>query len=613
MQVKLTLIFFVFALIPLSAVGFLAIKSAEETILNMATNQLEQIAEDKASLLERWIAERKADVEVVAHSSILKSLDSEKIASYLEMVRNRYGEYGEYGDISVVSADGRLIHSSSGGLERPASQEWFTKASSGELYMSDIFLDEKKGESFFLIAAPLWGSSQGVEGVVCAKVGTRTILSVILQASLGETGECYLVNLEGTFLVHQEPERILMENIAQSDSFRNILHSPHQRITYTDYRGMEVLGASKRVKGTDWALVAEQDRDEAFRGADELRQYVHLALALSIMGAFVSAWLLSRYVVLPIRKLGEAAHRLASGDFKNLNLERDRKDEIGLLHEAFGEMASQLQDRQAHLEKAVIRREEALKESDVMLKQTQEAAERSHQLASLGQLAAGVAHEIRTPLTSLKMFMESLENERDLPAEYGEDVLMAMNQMKRMEDTINRFLNFAKPREPLMGELHVEDLIRDALLMTGPRAKHQNTRIILRLPQDLPALRGDRKQLGEGLLNVIANALEALGQGGEITIEASVENRKSEKGLVPWIRLDVEDTGPGITEENLRRIFDPFFTTRPNGTGLGLSMVRSTLQGHGGAIQAVSQPGRGSTFSLFIPVERIQRQESEFH
>lgn len=610
LQVKLTLIFFVFALIPLSAVGFLAIKSAEETVFTMATNQMEQIAEDKASLLEKWIAERKADVQVVAHSSILKSLDSRQIAPYLEVVRSRYGEYG---DISVVSVDGRWIHGSLGAAENIVSKEWFTEAASGKLYMSDIFFDEEKGESFFLIAAPLWGPSQRVKGVVCAKVGTGTLLSVILQVSLGETGECYLVNLEGTFLVHKERERILAENIAQSDSFRNILHNPGKRIIYTDYRGVEVLGASKRVKGTHWALVAEQDRDEAFQEADALRQYVLAAIVLSTLGAFVAAWLLSRYVVLPIRSLGNAAHQLASGDFENVTLEKDRTDEMGLLYKAFAEMARQLQDRQAHLEKTVIRREEELKETDVMLKQTQEAAERSQQLASLGQLAAGVAHEIRTPLASLKMFLESMESERDIPSEYGEDFLVAMTQLQRMEDTINRFLNLAKPQEPIMGEVHVEELIEDALLMAGPKARQQETRITLRVPRNLPPLRGDRKLLGEALLNLMANALEAMGRGGKITVEASLEKRKTEQGTSHWVRLNIKDTGPGITEENLQRIFDPFFTTRVNGTGLGLSIVRSTMQGHGGTIEAASHGGRGSTFSLFMPVEKIHAEESEPH
>jgi len=136
------------------------------------------------------------------------------------------------------------------------------------------FLHPEQTTSFFRISAPLIGSSGEIDGVVCATVGTNTILSDVLHISLGETGECYLVNGEGTFLAHKEPKRILNQNIAQSESFKNIFNAEHRRMTYIDYRGIEVIGASARVVGTDWALVVEQDRDEAFRSADKLRRCV---------------------------------------------------------------------------------------------------------------------------------------------------------------------------------------------------------------------------------------------------------------------------------------------------------------------------------------------------
>lgn len=599
MQGRLAVLFFIFALTPLAAVGFLSIKSAEKTLLSMATSQLEQIAADKAFLLERWIGERKADVEVVAHSSILKSMDSRQIAAYLELVRNRYGEYG---DISVLSVDGSLIHSTTGATSSAEGETWFSEAAQGRLYMSDISFNTQKGESVFRIAAPVLGPSGEVEGVVCAHVGTKTLLSVILQVALGETGECYLVNLEGTFLVHKEPQRILAENIAQSDSFKSIFQTQRNGITYIDYRGIEVLGASKRVKGTDWALVAEQDRDEALRGADDLRRYVLAALALSTLGALISAWLLSRYIVLPLRRLGEAAHDIARGKFETLSLETDRGDEMGLLHRAFDDMARQLRERQHRLEKQMVQKEEELKETDVRLKRTEEAALRSQQLASLGRLAAGVAHEIRTPLTSLKMFLETLEGDAEVSPEYEEDFQVAMNQVKRMEETIHRFLNFARPQDPIMTEMEVKDLVQDTLLMMGPRARQQETLVSTSISAALPAIRGDRKQLGEALLNLMVNALEAMGHHGELTIEAAPDTLETEGGASPCVRIDVRDTGPGIGEKNLSRIFDPFFTTRANGTGLGLSIAFSTLQGHGGTIKAVNLPGGGASFSLYIPL-----------
>lgn len=598
MQVKLMLLFLVFSLVPLCTVGVLSVQTAEQLILSMATNQIEHVVADKAALLERWISERKADLEVIAGSSILKSMDCEQIQPYLDLVRNKYKVYGA---ISVASTDGKTICSTSGSPWGLNPEERSIQSAIGGLYMSDVRMSPDRKEAYFRISAPLVGKSGKREGIVSASVGTGTILSVVLRVSLGKTGECYLVNRNGTFLAHKEPERILNENIAQSESFKNVFGVQKRRVTYIDYRGIEVIGASMMVGGTDWALVVEQDRDEVFRSVGELRRHIVLVISLSILGALVSAWLLSRYVATPIRRLSKAAKSLATGDFERVHIESiTRSDEVGLLYEAFGEMARQLQDRQQRLEEKVTRKEAELKETDVRLKQTQEAAARSHQLASLGQLAAGVAHEIRTPLTSLKMFLQSIESEMEISSEYEEDFQVAMNQIKRMEATINRFLDFARPQNPVFTEVNVRELIEDALLVVGPRAKQQETVIRTDIGDSLPCIRGDKKQLGEAILNLLVNGLEAVVVGGELGIRICIE---SDSELRDFVRIDVTDTGPGIDEDTISRLFDPFFTTKSTGTGLGLSIVYTTLKRHGGRVDVESTSGNGAAFSLFIPVQ----------
>jgi signal transduction histidine kinase len=473
MQVKLMLLFLVFAMVPLCAVGVLSIRTAEDLILSIATNQIEHVVADKAALLERWISERKADLEVIAGSSILRSMDPEQIEPYLALVRNKYKVYG---DISVLSPGGNTICRSPGNAPTLKTEEVSMTLEGGRLSMSDIGMSPDRKESFFRISAPLAADFGDLAGAVSASVGTGTILSVVLLVSLGESGECYLVDRNGTFLAHKEPGRILNENIAQSESFKNIFSAQKRRATYIDYRGIEVIGASAVVGGTDWALVVEQDRDEAYQSVGELRRYIVLLLLLSVLGALISAWLLARYVATPIRRLSKAADSLARGEFERVHIEASsRDDEVGLLYDAFGQMARQLQDRQQRLEEKVTRREAGLKETDVRLKQTQEAAARSQQLASLGQLAAGVAHEIRTPLTSLKMFLQSIESELEISSEYEEDFEVAMGQIRRMEATINRFLDFARPQDPVFTEVDIRELIEEALLVVGPRAKQQET------------------------------------------------------------------------------------------------------------------------------------------
>ncbi|MBU4448775.1 MAG: HAMP domain-containing protein, partial [Proteobacteria bacterium] len=499
--------------------------------------------------------------------------------------------------------DGSIVYDSSNKKSHPQMKKWFQESLAGKSYMSDIDFDPEQKESFFRISTPLLDASGAIKGAVCAKVGTNVILSMVLRVSLGETGECYLVNREGTFLAHKEPQRILTENIAQSESFKNIFNAGEHRITYIDYRGIEVMGASARVSGTDWALVVEQDKDEAFGGAARLKGYIFLVAGLSACGALFLAWLFSHYVVNPIRKLSLAADYLARGEFDRANIKINRADEIGVLYNAFGDMARQLQDRQQKLEQRMVLKESELEETGVKLKETQQAAARSQQLASLGRLASGVAHEIRTPLTSLKLFLESVESEIAISPDYEEDFQVAMNQIKRMEATINRFLDFARPQNPIFSLIGVRELIEESLLVIGPKARKQETIIQKSICSALPKIKGDRKQLGETLLNLMVNALEAVANRGKLIISADLTELQTADGLRRGIRIDVGDTGPGIMEENVPRLFDPFFTTKATGAGLGLSIVYSTIQRHGGEVMVRSIVGEGTTFSLLIPID----------
>jgi len=600
LQIKVMLLFVAIALVPLGIMGAFALKTAEELISSMVKNQIQQVAVDKAALLERWISERKADLEVIAGSFILKSLDPSLIAPYLELVRDRYEVYSGF---IVLSRDGSIIYDSFHQESQPQRETWFQEALAGKSYMSDIDFNPEQRKSFFHLATPLFDSSGAAKGAVCATVGTNVILSMVLRVSLGETGECYLVNREGAFLAHKDSHRILTENIAQSDSFRNIFNTEKAGTTYIDYRGIEVLGASAQVGGTDWALVAEQDKDEAFRSAVRLKHYIFLVAVLSAGGAFFLAWLLSHYVVNPIRKLSLAAKFLAKGEFDKAYIKTTRADEIGLLSRAFSDMAKQLQNRQRQLEQRMVLQEAELEETGVKLKATQQAAARSQQLAALGRLASGVAHEIRTPLTSLKLFLESVESDIEISPEYADDFQVAMNQIGRMEATINRFLDFARPQDPVFAWIDVDELIEDALLMVGPRARHQETAVEKSVKNSLPKIKGDEKQLGEVLLNLMLNALEAMGSRGRLSVVADFGEWPGKDGGRRCVRIDIKDTGPGIKEKDISRLFEPFFTSKATGAGLGLSIVYSTLQRHRGDIMVQSIVGEGTTFSVLIPVD----------
>ncbi len=602
LQVKVMFLFLTISLIPLAIVGFFSITTTENLIVEMVMRQLENVAVDKASILERWLSERKADMLVIAGTSTLQSMNPTRIAPYLGLVQQKYEVYKKHMVISVSDdfaytfQAGRLSKERKG-LNRHGLKE--------HLFLSNISLSPEEKESTFDIAAPIYDDQNRIAGTVYGTVGTKQIIFFILNVALGKTGECYLVDKEGTFLAHKEPRRILKETISKSESFQNIVGRRNPRETYLDYRGIEVFGTSQKVGDTVWHVVVEQDRDEVFESVDALKRNLYLTIVLCIGSALMLTWVISYHIIRPIRTLSRSADLLANSEFEKVIVKHDRHDEIGMLYRAFENMALKLQARQNHLEKKVDLKNAKLKETDIVLKQIKRIAERSEKFAAIGRLSAAVAHEIRTPLTSLKLFLESIQAEIEISPEFEEDYAVAMRQVSRIEATINRFLDFSKPKDPVFLDIDVSRLIEDVLYIVKPMVSKQECSLHMKIEDDLPTVWGDKKLLEEALINLFVNSLEAMPHQGSLFVVAEQDELSSNGESKTCIRVDIKDTGTGISEDRIDNIFDPFFTTKSSGTGLGLPLVLNTIRHHGGDIQVKSHPDQGTAFSLFLPCKKL--------
>lgn len=595
LRARVMLIFLLLTLLPLIAVGWFSIATTRSLVVNTVDRQLTNVATDKAAILERWLDERRADMRVVAGASLVQSMDPQTIAPYLDLIRTHYGVYRS---LIVIHANGGVVCRSQDDGQPAARAERAALIPRSAPYMSDITVGEGEPESSFWVAAPVFGPDDTPAGTVYGKVGTRQIIAYILNVSLGQTGECYLVDGDGRFLVHREPERILRDNISQSESFRNIFEKRDRRSPYRDYRGVEVMGASRKVAGTDWHIVVEQDREEAFASADILERVMYFTVLFSMASAFLITWIFSSHIVAPIRILSK--HAASIGDFAFQREKRHvrRNDEIGILYRAFDDMSQKIQARQNILQETVGKKEAALRQTGLMLQKTQQIAERSEKFAAMGRMGAAVAHEIRTPLTSLKLFLESVQDQIQISDEDEEDYAIAMRQIHRMEATINRFLEFARPREMVFLPIDMAALMTDVALMIRPMANRHQCSLEARIDKDLPMIRGDRMLLGEALINLLVNALEAMSEQGVLTI-AAVRDRSGTGAA--GVRIDISDTGCGFPESQLDKIFEPFYTTKASGTGLGLPLVVNTVREHGGLVRATARPGQGTTFSVFLP------------
>ena len=597
LKTKLVFLFLVLALVPLGIIGMFSLNTTEALIEKLVLRQLENVASDKAAILERWVEERKQDMQVIAATSLLKSMDPKVIAPYLELVQ---AHYGVYNNMTVASSENKIVFSTQATDPIADITDW--AAGPEALVLSPITYLPREKESTFRIAAPIFDKGNRI-GTVFGTVGTNKIITIILQAALGKTGECYIVDKNGIFLAHKEPQRILTENISQSESFKNIFESRDRKKTYLDYRNIAVLGTSRKIGGTDWHIVVEQDRDEAFQSMDALKRHVYFTIFLAIGSTLLLTWVISYHIVRPVRSLSQLANKLATADSDMEPIKTSRQDEIGVLCRAFADMAQKIQQRQDSLEEKFNLKTAELKETDHTLKQFKLIAERSEKFAALGRLGAAVAHEIRTPLTSLKLFLESIHAEIEISPEYTEDFTVAMGQINRIEGAINRLLDYTKPKELIFSEICIAHLITDIVSMIRPLANKQECVVETRMASGMPEINGDKKLLEEALVNLFINSLEVMPEKGRINVTAEMDVFDSDGNSISCIRIDIADSGPGIGPENLDFIFEPFFTTKSAGTGLGLPMVFNTVKRHDGEIRVRNREEGGVLISLFLPVK----------
>jgi len=223
----------------------------------------------------------------------------------------------------------------------------------------------------------------------------------------------------------------------------------------------------------------------------------------------------------------------------------------------------------------------------------QRALLRTEQLSAVGQLAAGVAHEIRNPLTGIKMLVEAALRTRNPRPLTPEDVTMIHREIARLEQTVQGFLNFARLPPPQRAFCDLREVVDQASDLVRVRAEQQQVRLDCDRPAEPVPVCVDRGQMTTVLVNLFLNALDVMPHGGRLEVHLQ------ESGGGPC--LTVADTGPGIAAVLADRLFIPFATTKPTGTGLGLSLSRRILEEHGGTIAAANRPGGGACFTLHLP------------
>jgi len=267
-------------------------------------------------------------------------------------------------------------------------------------------------------------------------------------------------------------------------------------------------------------------------------------------------------------------------------------------------LAFQSESQRLRLQQAVRELEETQQELQARIAAQREAESRLVQaakLAAVGEMAAGIAHELNNPLTSVVGFTELSLDALPSDSPLRSDLDLVLREAQRARSVVRRLLDFARQSESVRVRADLNEIVEDVIALTKHLLHTSGVTLVSHLSPDLPWVAVDRNQMKQVLINLINNALYAMLHGGTLTLATSLQRRYDRS----WLRMDVSDTGIGIPSENLSRIFEPFFTTRGSsgGTGLGLSVTYGLVTEHGGVIEVQSAPGTGSTFSVWLPLE----------
>jgi two-component system NtrC family sensor kinase len=325
------------------------------------------------------------------------------------------------------------------------------------------------------------------------------------------------------------------------------------------------------------------------------------ALAVVLVGAWTA-----RRIARPILQLNRMTQAVASGDL-NQKAGMQRADEIGELANTFDTMTMRLRERTAeanNLYDEAIQRNQELADTNERLRSTQEQLIQSEKLAAIGQLTAGIVHDVKNPLTVIKGVAELLLTEDNLDDELRSEISLMRESAVKANNIVTDLLKFSRQSKPDLEVHDMRETVEAALRLTAFPIRKAHVQVVKNLPDHAVMMIYDDQQVEQVLVNMISNAVQAMPTGGMLRVSMSAADRQ--------VSISLQDTGIGIAPENLSRIFDPFFTTKPEGegTGLGLSVSYGIISNHNGRIEVNSAIGQGTTFTILLPMRQAEMAEA---
>ncbi len=622
---RLITLFLLVTILPLSIIGYISYLKGRQGIIEKVKSKLESVAILKEQEIRNWVEHLEhtvfwlvEDRETIYDANSMKihtvgTPEYLKARDSLVWEFRRVMEMGHFSAILYLDSESGKVIASSDTLwdgQFKENEPYFIKGKEG-IYVSDIYFSLNLGKPTMVISAPVKDDNGKLLGVIVAHADLKYLSTIMLERSgLGDTGETFLVNSSNLLITNTvfAPDGAFKKWIFGQGA-KWALEGKSGVDLFIDYRGVPVIGAYRWMGDLKLALIAKQDQSEALTIINKLA-FTVLGIGLSIvLIVIVLSILFARTITRPILKLVNGTEMVGAGNL-DYRVGTLAKDEIGELSRAFDRMTKNLNDTtvsHGELAKEVTERkraenrlkdyseklEEMVEERTKELKDAQEKLVRKEKLAFLGQLSGSVGHELRNPLgviSNAVYLLTTVHGDADETTKEYLDIISS--EVQNSEKIISDLLDFSRTRSPDIDRVYVSEMI-DGVLKKRPSPN--GVTITTEVAEDIPPIYVDPRQVGQVLDNLIANAYQAMPEGGELKIKAEEIKKK--------VNLSITDTGLGILKENMKKLFEPLFTTRARGIGLGLYVSKGLIEANGGQIKVKSKEGSGSTFTIILPVK----------
>jgi len=578
----------VIALCPLLVLAWQGYHFTRNEIIAQQEKHLRTVLESRKGRLVDWLDERRSDLSFLASTPCARSscpncstapgeqgCQCKIIETFLErgspyeVIITYDPQWNPIDQSSFFASDMTMIVDNAFAA-RLAEADGLVVNTPGLLLCGTICLD---------MGHPLMDSGGERVGYLVACLNISRAIDPILQdrTGLGETGKVFLVSPEGQIQsLPFAPDDLIGKKSGHPGAARSGSREPsRQPIAVKEYgahNGTDVLGAVTDFPGMPFSIVAEIDQAEAFESLRKLEFRVLITGLVTLAVALFLSLRIAGRLSFPLRELAAVARRISKGSLGE-RLEPLHETESREVATAFNRMLDELAAAQNRLSHAAA-------------------------LAAIGELSTSVVHEVRNPLSSIKVNIQALRKKVEGDDAHTELAEIAARQVDRVERMLNDLLQYGKPLDLDPAPVAFKDLVADVLEVVSEKAGRKGISLEVEDGADGTLLVVDREQMGRALINLVNNAIEAVADsgGGEVTISGRPCPDRPET-----FSIMVVDNGPGIPESFMGKVFQPFVTTRDEGTGLGLANVKKIAEYHGGAATAENREP-GAAFELTFPV-----------